>query len=111
MILQHTFHRHGGQVLELTAIAHGMSNGFPFWNYIGRVRWNDTDKVSELAISPVMLCADSDAGTAEIDRAYEALNDYLYRHGTWGNDGQRWSPFESNGRAAITESNAENSHV
>lgn len=87
------FHKHGGRVLEITAIGHALDkardgHSRDYWHYFGRVKWNDgTGGQRQLEIAPWALCADCPEGQAEINELSALMNEYLAANGTWSDKG------------------------
>lgn len=97
-------HKHGGKIIELNAIEHATSTTHrreAYWQFIGRVEWND-GSVSEAAhIAPCTLVYDSDdeEATKELFFVSDLLNKYLDRNGRWDNN--VWKPEFKRGREDI----------
>ena len=100
MKCEHLMHKFGGRVLELTAIEHDTHEGRAYWQFRGRVRWDDTGKETDNVISPDRIVHGDAAGRLESDAASDALMNYLRRNGKWDGKGN-WKPMERNGSEAL----------
>lgn len=101
MKCEHLMHKFGGRVLELTGIEHAMDGKRAYWQFLGRVKWDDTGKETECAISPDRIVHGDDAGFAESCTASDALMDYLRRNGKWDGKGN-WKPAARSGSEPLT---------
>lgn len=104
------YHRHGGVILNVRAIAHETYRGVATWHYLGDVEWDDGTKTENRQLMPHDLCIDQD--DEEAQRALENLSAqlamYLERHGNWHapkhtRDGRviHWTPHNKEGREEL----------
>lgn len=107
MNLDHTLHRHGGRIIEVTRIEHGPVSSERraalTWWIMGRVKWDDGsgDGTREIEISPTAFVWEDLDGHREITRVMAALNLYLSERGVWSVRGNGWKGFERTGSAEI----------
>jgi hypothetical protein len=94
-------HRHGGRIVELSAVGHDTVQRHASWFFVGKVVWNDGGVSEAAEISPACLCRDQDdkAACAELDAAMQAMNDYLAKHGKWTD--REWKPVAKRGKEVI----------
>jgi len=100
------YHRHGGEITAIKAVAHATYRGVASWHFIGDVTWRDGSSSKDIEIAPFALCYDE--ANAEGARLHDWLNDYLGRVGEWhgpkrARDGRvyHWTPKRPDGREAI----------
>lgn len=91
---KNVMHRNGGKILEVTEIRIQLEkptegNSRDCWYFMGRVQWNDgsgqADKLHP--IDMYSLCADDQAGQAEITELGAVMMAYLKEHGVWNDKG------------------------
>lgn len=91
------FHKHGGQITELSHVGHAIEgrgrNRRAFWFFRGNVAWHDGSTSTNIEIAPWAICHDETPGSrAEVMAALDAINGYLIRAGEWNADGDGWTP-------------------
>lgn len=97
-------HRHGGRVIDISAIGHNTYKGVASWFFVGHVKWQDGTESPRCEIEPSALCciaADGEPGLIECEAFHSGLNDYLREHGRWHDmkahrDGRHysWTPHQ-----------------
>lgn len=103
-----TFHKHGGRIREVHAIAHRTYKGVAEWFFIATVEWND-GSVSEFAeVAPWALVSGELSGKDEVDALVAKLTDHLAEHGEWHEPRQKrdgriygWTPKHPDGRTSL----------
>jgi hypothetical protein len=86
-----TLHKHGGKILRITGISHGIDRpaagmSRDTWHFLGDVQWFDGSKSEGIEIAPWALCYDNDneaQSRPEVDRLLVAMNEYLAANGEW----------------------------
>lgn len=94
-------HKHGGRIVNISAVGHVLRNGVADWFYVGDVEWSDGGKSENTEIPPYAVCFDQNDKDAqeEHSKIYRKLCDYLGEYGEWHDpkhkkDGRvyHWSP-------------------
>jgi hypothetical protein len=103
-----TFEHKNGGTITVKGIGHDTYKGVAEWFYIGDVVWTDGSKGTGHRISPVHVCAGTDADMPAINALSAKLASYLKRKGTWHDDMHkrdgrvyRWTPNEPKGEEAL----------
>src|SRR5688572_33191044 len=98
------YHRGGGEITRVEAIAHKTYEGVAEWFFIGDVAWRDGGHSLAIGIAPTSICYDGDEpdaaeAQARINELLSKLNAYLEANGTWHDDKRkrdgrvyRWTP-------------------
>jgi hypothetical protein len=75
----------GARVTAIHSIAHETYKGVASWFFIGDLEFEKGKTLILEDIAPIQLCADLDnpEAKAELDKALEAMNDHLLKHGRW----------------------------
>lgn len=107
------YHRGGGTITSVSAIAHSTERKVASWFFVGSVEWRDGSKSENIGIMPNAICYDPEAtdaaeGKARIDELMRALNAYLEANGTWHDtkhtrDGRvySWTPHKPEGELKL----------
>jgi hypothetical protein len=110
MMAKHLHHKCGARVTAIHAVAHETYKGVASWFFIGDLEFKKGKTLVNKDIGPIELCADLDnpEAKAELDKALEALNEHLLKHGRWLKKkkwvGERlvsWVPKRAEGRTPI----------
>jgi hypothetical protein len=103
------FHKSGGEVVSIDAIAHETYKGVADWYFIGRVKWRDGSESAAARIEPWALCHDDTEESQSTVREWIArLNRYLQAKGVWHDmkhkrDGRAysWTPTKPAGEERV----------
>lgn len=110
MKTEHLYHKDGGKVTAVHAIAHSTYKGIATWHFICDVEWQDGGHGRNHEVAPNSLCYDHDNEVAknEGDSIFAKLNGYLSTAGKWHEqrrtrDGRMysWTPKKKDGRVEI----------
>src|ERR1700741_3296745 len=100
MKLSYLQHKHGGKIVEITAIAHSTYRRIAEWHFIGRCEWADgshqRDPNKTYDIAPWALCWDPENRDADAEGRHvlNQLANYLHDEGEYKFVGSRelWVP-------------------
>lgn len=98
-------HKHGGTISQIVAIGHNSVYKRAYWFFIAKVKWKDgpyrwRKSNDEVEVSPSLLCIPDNGDRTDLDKALNALAEYLRIQGEFNANGQ-WVPHQKSGRVEV----------